>query len=137
MQGVLIDVNRAKGSFIYAVSGTDEEIERYVAAKGEYIRYVESGPHAGKPKYFTKFPAGRAIKLKFSTNENVYVDNQETDLLVGVVNGFGDTQIGKALASEAAKVIMKQAMGKTTIPSVEPETEPDKEVVKDEDLDNG
>jgi len=108
MKGTLIDNNRTKGLFVYAVTGTEEEIERYVESKGDKIRFVtDEGPYKGAPKYFTQFPVGKNITLKFSSEGNAFVDNSQQDLLVAVANQHSGTDLGKALATEVAKEILK------------------------------
>lgn len=88
--------------FVYGVSGTKAELEKYEEIVGEHIKHDEE---TGEPLYFaTKF-FGDHGKLIITTNNNIVPDMSEFDKAASLASQFGGN-LGKELArASAAKLI--------------------------------
>lgn len=98
----------------YAVSGTESELARYEAIKGEYFRVDEN---TGKPVYTTSNATlGKSAELKFRYDgTDVYAVNPQVQTLQGVTQQFAGSALGDAICQQAAQAIIQMAIGTQTV----------------------
>ena len=65
---------------------TAEELEAFKDAQGEFYAEDET---TGKPLWFSNKFAGNDVKLSISQKGNVYADNTESDIIVGLSKEHG------------------------------------------------
>jgi hypothetical protein len=93
-----------KTQFVYTVDGTPEEIAKYKALQGTFLREDDA---TGKPLYFTsQAVTGDTGTLKFNTKgDGVYVDRSAIAKQNSLVAQYPG-KIGDALASQIASEIL-------------------------------
>ena len=89
-------------TFVYAVSGTETQLEAYAEAQGEYLRVDDE---TGEPLWFTTRCIGPAGKLIITTNGNVVADTSAFDQAASLAEQYGGN-FGQALANQAAQSIL-------------------------------
>lgn len=87
--------------FVYEVSGTDEQLERYKELSGEHYRESEDK----KPVYFSTRYLGETGKILITTNDKIVADTSEFDKAVSIVSQYGGN-LGNALAGAFAAKLM-------------------------------
>lgn len=108
--------------FVYAVTGTPEELSQFKTAQGTHYRVDE---HTGTPLYFDTIYAGDVVTLKISSNNKTFIDLSEIRKAVALSKITGGN-FGQALASTLASTLAPQLTSRpTSAPSSAPKTEED------------
>jgi hypothetical protein len=103
--------------FVYAVSGTKEQLEKFKTASGEFYREDEQG----NPLWFTTRSVGNAGELVITTNGKIVPDMSKFDQAASLAKQYGGN-LGEELAKHAAAALL----GKPTVaPQAEPEAKPE------------
>jgi len=108
--------------FVYAVSGTQEQLEAFAKAQGENHRTDEL---TGAPLWFTTRCVGQSGNLIITTNGKVVPDMSAFDQAASLAAQYGGN-FGDQLARMAAEQLLG---GGAKSVAVEPKAEP-----KDEDI---
>jgi hypothetical protein len=106
--------------FVYAVSGTKEQLEKFKTASGEFYREAEDGT----PLWFTTRSVGNNGELVITTNGKIVPDMSKFDQAASLAKQYGGN-LGEELAKHAAAALL----GKPTEPA--PQVQPE---AKSEDL---
>lgn len=91
-------------TFVYAVSGTKEELEKYKAAQGENYREAEDGT----PLWFTTRSVGTSGELIITTNGKIVPDMSAFDNAASLAKQYGGN-LGEALANHAVSALLGNA----------------------------
>ena len=86
-------------TFVYAVSGSTQQVETYKEAQGEFYREDD----AGTPLWFTTRCIGDNGKLLITTNGNIVPDMSEFDKAASIAQQYGGnfgTELAKASAAK-------------------------------------
>lgn len=104
--------------FVYAVSGTKEQLEKFKAAQGENYREAEDGTAL----WFTTRSVGNAGELIITTNGKVVPDMSSFDQAASLAKQYGGN-LGEELAKHAAAALL----GKPTVeaPAPQPQAKAD------------
>lgn len=104
--------------FVYAVSGTKEQLEKFKTASGEFYREDEQG----NPLWFTTRSVGNTGELVITTNGKIVPDMSKFDQAASLAKQYGGN-LGEELAKHAAAALL----GKPTVaaPQAEPEAKAD------------
>lgn len=91
--------------FVYAVSGTDEELETFGAIQGTKLR---NDKDTGKPLWFTIRYVADNVALNFNKDEtSVYADTSELDKAQSIAEqygaNFGEILVKQMLGAKAAQ----------------------------------
>jgi hypothetical protein len=124
---------QSKQVFVYFVSGSEEALEAYIDYQGDMLRY-EDNDESKRPLFFTTKYANDNAVLSESTSENGgwYIDRTEEDKLMSMLDQYGDSPLGRALAAELAKEkLAALRKGVSARPAATTKTEP---VATDQDL---
>lgn len=106
--------------FVFAVTGTKQEIEKYKQIQGENLRY-EDDDETKSPLYFTSRFPGQNIELAVSRDESrVFVDTSKADQMVSLAGQYAGTPIGAEIAKLAAAEIFAGAKGVSSNATPEP-----------------
>ena len=89
-------------TFVYAVSGTQAELEAYAEAQGDYYREDEK---TGQPLWFTTRCIGKTGTLLITDNGNVVPDMSAFDEAASLAEQYGGN-LGEQLAKEAAQRLL-------------------------------
>lgn len=81
-------------TFVYRVSGTDEELDAYTEAQGEYITIEDE---TGIPLWFTTRYIGERGSLIITNNGNVIADMSEFQKIESLTSQF-DGPLGQIIA---------------------------------------
>ena len=101
--------------FVYAVSGTKEELAKFKDAMGDNYRQAEDGT----PLWFTTRSAGEKADLIITPNGKVIADMSAFDQAASLAKQYGGN-LGDALA----KAAVEKLLGKTNaVQAVVPEKE--------------
>lgn len=92
-------------TFVYAVSGTKEELEKYKTAQGDNYREAEDGT----PLWFTTRSVGSSGELIITTNGKIVPDMSAFDNAASLAKQYGGN-LGDALAKHAVDALL----GKST-----------------------
>lgn len=87
--------------FRYVVSGSPEDIKRYEEIQGENLRLDDE---TGKPVFSTTRYISDNIKLIFTQNDKVVVDDTEVSKLQSLIDQYG---------VDVARLIMGKSNGAT------------------------
>lgn len=88
--------------FVYQVSGTSEQIEKFKAAQGDFYRESEDG----KPLFFNSEYTSDNIDLAITQDgKRVIVDNSELEKAKSQVKAFGG-DLGTAMATAKAQQLL-------------------------------
>jgi hypothetical protein len=104
--------------FVYSVSGTKEQLEKFKTASGEFYREAEDGT----PLWFTTRSVGNNGELLITTNGKIVPDMSKFDQAASLAKQYGGN-LGEELAKHAAA----QLLGKPTVdaPQAQPEAKAD------------
>jgi hypothetical protein len=104
--------------FVYAVSGTKEQLEKFKTASGEFYREAEDGT----PLWFTTRSVGNRGELIITTNGKIVPDMSKFDQAASLAKQYGGN-LGEELAKHAAAALL----GKPTeqAPQAQPEAKSD------------
>ena len=93
-----------KQIFVYFVSGSSDSLDSYKDYQGDMLRY-EDNDEDKRPLYFTqRFAYNEAILCESqSENGGWYVDRTEEDKVQSMLDQYGDTPLGRAMAAEVAR----------------------------------
>lgn len=105
---------KASTVFVYAVSGSKEELEQFKAAQGDNHRVDDDGT----PLWFTTRFAGENAKLIITEN-GVYADMSDYDAAASLAEQFGGN-----LGAELARAAANKLMGTPDAPAVMPVEQP-------------
>jgi len=97
----------------YVVSGTKEELEKYAASQGNFLRVDEKKG----PLYFSQDFLGKSVPLGFTQDGRVYADTSEMENAASVAARFGGN-LGQAIADAAAAKFLGLTAGNTTAATV-------------------
>lgn len=89
-------------TFVYEVSGTQEELEAYKASQGEFHR-VDEG--TGKPLFFTINYNGNSVDLIITRAGRCVVDSSEMDKAASLAKQYGGN-LGAEFAKQSAERIL-------------------------------
>ena len=103
--------------FVYAVSGTPEQIAAFKTAQGDNIREAEDGT----PLYFTTRYSGENISLGINQKGGVFVDNSEFKKANSLVKQYGGN-LGQEMAKAAAAKLI--GGGGSTVTEAQPASSP-------------
>lgn len=98
--------SREKGNmcFVYAVSGTPEQIAKYKASKGEYYRETkeeEFGFPKGTALFFSNRFVGKHGKLHETAKKEWVIDTTEADQLISMTAQCGgNVELAKELLAK-------------------------------------
>lgn len=87
--------------FVYAVSGTVEQLEKFKAAQGENYRQAEDGT----PLWFTTRSVGAQGELIITTNGKVVPDMSAFDNAASLAKQYGGN-LGEELAKHAVAKLL-------------------------------
>jgi Tfp pilus assembly major pilin PilA len=87
--------------FVYAVSGTKEQLEKFKAAQGENYRQAEDGT----PLWFTTRSVGAQGELIITTNGKVVPDMSAFDNAASLAKQYGGN-LGEELAKAAVAKLL-------------------------------
>ena len=87
--------------FVYTVSGSKEELEKFKAVQGENHREDETG----RPLWFTTRSVGNSGKLIITTNNKVVPDMSAFDQAASLAAQYGGN-LGEQLAKAAAAQLL-------------------------------
>lgn len=97
--------------FVYAVSGTPEQLAKFKAAQGENYRQAEDGT----PLWFTTRSVGASGELIITTNGKVVPDMSAFDNAASLAKQYGGN-----LGTELAKAAVAQLLGANASPVAQP-----------------
>lgn len=100
--------------FVYSVSGSKEQLEKFKAAQGENYREAEDGT----PLWFTVRCVGDSGSLIITTNGNIVPDMSAYDQAASLAAQYGGN-LGQELARQAAASLLGKG-NSTTAPVAEP-----------------
>ena len=92
--------------FVYKVSGTKDELEKYEAAMGEHFRKDDHGV----PLWFTTRSAGPQAELIITPNGKVIADMSAFDHAASLAKQYNGN-----LGSELAKVAAEKLLGSNNV----------------------
>ena len=92
--------------FVYAVSGTKEELANYKKAQGDFYREAEDGT----PLWFSTRSVGNSGKLIITTNGKIVPDMSAFDNAASLAKQYGGN-----LGTELAKVAVAQLLGTNAV----------------------
>lgn len=101
--------------FVYAVSGTNEQLKQFAAAQGDNHRVDEA---TGTPLWFTTRCVGQTGMLIITSNNKVVPDMSQYDQADSLAKQYGGN-LGQELAKAAAEKLIgasAQAVTPTTTP---------------------
>jgi len=110
-------------TFVYAVKGTEAQLEAYKQAQGDFYREDESG----QPLWFTTRCIGDNGKLIITTNGNIVPDMSAFDQAASLAQQYGGN-FGQELAKATVSKILGGAPSEE-VPAEQP-------VKQDEDINN-
>lgn len=87
--------------FVYAVSGTAEQLEKFKAAQGENYRQAEDGT----PLWFTTRSVGAQGELIITTNGKIVPDMSAFDNAASLAKQYGGN-LGEELAKAAVAKLL-------------------------------
>lgn len=105
--------------FVYAVSGSKEQLEKFKTAQGENYREAEDGT----PLWFTTRSVGNNGELIITTNGKVVPDMSSFDQAASLAKQYGGN-LGEELAKHAAAQLLGKPTGDST-PQAQPEAKSD------------
>lgn len=94
-------------TFVYTVSGTKEQLEKYKAAQGENYREAEDGT----PLWFTTRSVGASGELIITTTGKIVPDMSAFDNAASLAKQYGGN-----LGAELAKHAVSQLLGNSGAP---------------------
>lgn len=100
--------------FVYSVSGSKEQLEKFKTAQGDFHRVDEDGT----PLWFTTRFAGDNAKL-IITDRGVIADMSEFDAAASLADQFGGN-LGQELARAAANKLMGTHTEEVSAPVTKP-----------------
>lgn len=98
-----------KTTFVYAVTGTPEELDAFKTAQGTHYRVDEA---TGTPLYFDSTYVGDTANLKISSNNKVFIDVSAIRKSVALAKATGG-DFGSALATALANAMVPQLTSRT------------------------
>lgn len=118
----------AKGNktFVYAVSGSESQLEEFKIAQGEHHRTDDK---SGEHLWFTTRCVGNSGNLIITTNGKVIADMSAFDQADSLAK-----QYGGSLGSELAKIAASTLLGTSPAPQTTPQANPESKA-NDEDID--
>lgn len=87
--------------FRYTVSGSDEQLEAFKAAQGEFFRAGDDG----QPLFFTPNYIGETGSLGITAKGKIYADTAAIDKAVSLINRYPG-QLGQEIAKLAAAQLL-------------------------------
>ncbi len=103
--------------FVYSVTGTAEELERYKNAQGDFYREDEEGA----PIFFSSKYVGESTKLIITSKDKCIPDTSEFDKAASIITQYGG-DLGTALANAfASKLTSSPAVTSMINKMVEPD----------------
>lgn len=101
-------VKDGKDIFVYALSGTESELQEYIDHKGDYIRWDDDNPTT--PLLFSSVYVLDQMPVRFSVKQDRYIiDTNEISSLKAQVKWFGG-DLGQAYANAVAnKLVSRKA----------------------------
>lgn len=112
-------------TFVYGVTGSAADLERYKEIQGEFYREDDNG----KPLWFTTRCIGPAGKLIITTNNNIVPDMSAFDQAASMAAQYGGN-FGQELARAAAQ----QLVGGTPTDEPAPQAQAPVEQQSDENI---
>ncbi len=100
--------------FVYAVTGTQDQLESFATAQGENHRVDES---TGTPLWFTTRCVGQSGNLIITSNGKVVPDMSAFDQAASLAAQYGGN-FGEQLARMAAEKLMSGAVKSTVAPQI-------------------
>ena len=100
--------------FVYTVTGTNEAIEAYKTAQGEYLRTDDGLGGSGKHLFFSTRYVGDNTKLIITEKGNVVPDMSEFAKAASLASQFGGN-LGQELARNAAAQLMGSSTANSTV----------------------
>lgn len=94
-------------TFVYTVSGSKEQLEKYKAAQGENYREAEDGT----PLWFTTRSVGASGELIITTTGKIVPDMSAFDNAASLAKQYGGN-----LGAELAKHAVAQLLGNNSAP---------------------
>ena len=85
-------------TFVYAVSGDQNMLDKFKQLQGEYYREDEK---TGTPLWFTTNAVGKSGTLIITTNNKVIADMSEFDMINSMARQYGGN-LGQSMADQAA-----------------------------------
>jgi hypothetical protein len=104
--------------FVYAVSGTAEQLEKFKTAQGTNYRESEDGT----PLWFTTRSVGNQGELIITTNGKIVPDMSAFDNAASLAKQYGGN-LGEELAKHAVNALLGNTNAAT--PAVQPEAKAD------------
>ena len=89
-------------TFVYSVTGSDENLEKYRGIQGDYHRQDDA---TGKDLWFTTRCIGKSGSLIITQNNNIVPDMSEYDQAASLAAQYGGN-FGDALAKATASRIL-------------------------------
>lgn len=91
--------------FVYKVTGSKSQVNTYIDAQAEYLKY-EDGDETKSPLFFTTNFAGNEGALVVTQNGKIVVDTTEQNKMASIMKQHAGTPLGDALAQQlAAKML--------------------------------
>jgi hypothetical protein len=105
--------------FVYAVTGTDEQLAQFKANQGPNYRESDDG----EPLWFTTRVAGQKPKLLFTSKGAVVADMSAFDQAHSLASQYGGS-LGAELARRASEMLMTGSAPGSTGSAETPEDKP-------------
>lgn len=104
--------------FVYAVSGTKEQLAKFKEASGEFYRESEDGT----PLWFTTRSVGDNGELVITTNGKIVPDMSKFDQAASLAKQYGGN-LGEELAKHAASALLGKP--NVEVPQAQPQAKAD------------
>ena len=120
--------------FVYRVTGSKSQMNTYIDAQSEYLKY-EDGDESKSPLFFTTKYAGDTGALVITQSGKIVVDTTEENKLASLMEQHKGTALGDALAQQLAAKMMKDLSKASPAPAEKSTPAPSVENVAENDLD--
>lgn len=108
--------------FVYRVTGSKSQMNTYVEAQAEYLKY-EDGDETKSPLFFTTNFAGNEGTLVITSTGKIVVDTTEANKMASLMKQHAGTPLGDALATQLATKMLGE-LSKATPASAPAQTTP-------------
>jgi len=107
--------------FVYRVTGSKSQMNTYVEAQSEYLKY-EDGDESKSPLFFTTNFAGNEGALVVTSTGKIVVDTTEQNKMASIMKQHAGTPLGDALATQLAAKMLGELSKATPVSASEKAT---------------
>ena len=104
--------------FVYRVTGSKSQMNTYIEAQSEYLKY-EDGDETKSPLLFTTNFAGNEGALVVTSTGKIVVDTTEQNKMASIMKQHAGTPLGDALATQLAAKMLGELSKASPAPAVE------------------